>query len=71
LVGSAWDVAVTVTLAGRPAAIVGAVYVVGLLVVELNVPHGFEAVVHNTELVKVQLTAVLVPFVTVAVKVVV
>jgi hypothetical protein len=38
LVGSSWEVAVTVTLPGRPATSVGAVYVAGLLVLELSDP---------------------------------
>jgi hypothetical protein len=68
-VESAVEVAVRVTFAGRPGATVGAVYVVGLLVVELNEPQGLGVVVHDAELVKLQVTPVLVVLVTVAVRV--
>jgi len=59
LVASAWEVAVTVMLVGSPGAIVGAVYVVGLAVVELSEPQGFDAAVHDTpaaEVLKSQVT---------------
>jgi hypothetical protein len=60
----ACDVAVTVTLDGSPVAIVGAVYAPLLIV-----PHGFELALQETELLKLQFTAVLVVLVTVAVNV--
>ena len=63
LVVSATEVAVTVTLVGRPAATVGAVY----RPVALIVPQGLGVTVHDVELVKLQVTAVLLVFVTVAV----
>ena len=71
LVGSATEVAMMVTLVGRPAATVGEVYVVGLVVVELNEPQGFECaygVEHaaGVELLKPQFTVVLVVLLSVA-----
>lgn len=63
LVVSATEVAVTVTLAGRPAATVGAIY----RPVALIDPQGLGVAVHDVELLKLQVTAVLLVFVTVAV----
>jgi hypothetical protein len=54
----------TVTLDGSPVAIVGAVYDPPLIV-----PHGFELALQETELLKLQFTAVLVVLLTVAVNV--
>jgi hypothetical protein len=64
LVESAWEVAVTVTLLGSPAAAVGAVYTPPGID-----PHGFGVPVHDTELVKLQFTAVLLVLLTVGVNV--
>lgn len=58
-VGSATGTAVIVTLAGRLAATVGAVYVVGLLVVELSEPQGFGLPAQSVVLLKAQVTPVL------------
>jgi len=63
LVGSAWDVAVTVTPDGRPGATVGAVY----RPVELIEPHGLGVPAQDDELLKVQLTFWLLVLVSVAV----
>jgi len=64
LVESAWEVAVTVTLPGRPDAAVGAVYTPPGID-----PQGFGVPVHDTVLVKLQLTAVLLVLLTVGVNV--
>ncbi len=56
------------TLVGRPAATVGDVYVVGL-VVDANEPQGFDGAVHDTpgvEVLKPQVTLVLVVLLSVA-----
>jgi len=66
LVVSAAEVAVMVTVVGRPAAMVGAVYTP---VVEPMEPQGLGVPAHDCELLKVQVTAVLVVFVTFAVNV--
>jgi hypothetical protein len=65
LVESAWEVAVTVTLPGSFAAAVGAVYTPP----EEIDPQGFGVPVHDTVLVKVQFTAVLLVLLTVGVNV--
>ena len=65
LVVSACEVAVTVTLAGRPVWIVGAVYAPP----EVIAPHRFAALVQETLLLRLQVTAVLLELVTVGVNV--
>ena len=64
---SATEVAMMLTLAGRLADTVGAVYVVGLLVAELSEPQGFGLPLLSVVLLKAQFTPPLLALVTVAI----